>query len=113
MHPSYEIPPPIGYTPTQPPVPPPIGGAPINPGIPPIGGVEACPMIEHPTGPDVEEMVPSYPITPAVGYDGVHPATVIAPAMGSTPVSIIPQVAITPPIGGPSQHHGYLATDED
>jgi hypothetical protein len=142
MHPSYEIPPPIGYTPSQPGLPPPIGGAPRypiappmgttsmaqyvppvgvapmtelpnNPYKPPIGGVDACPLIEPPIGGEIGvTMIPSYPLTPAIGsYAGTHPMNLLTPSRGSTPSTIVAQTAIIPPVGGPSNHQGYLSTD--
>lgn len=114
MHPSYEIPPPIGYTPGNPPIPPPIGGVPSQTPLPPVGGVDACPMIEAPISAALEAVVPSYPLTPAIGsYAGINPGHPIAPPIGAaSPLSIVPQVPLTPQIGGPSQQHGYLATEE-
>ena len=101
MHPSYEIPPPIGYTPSQPGLP------------PPIGGVDACPLIEPPIGGEIGvTMIPSYPLTPAIGsYAGTHPMNLLTPSRGSTPSTIVAQTAIIPPVGGPSNHQGYLSTD--
>ncbi|MBE9028775.1 hypothetical protein IQ266_03250 [filamentous cyanobacterium LEGE 11480] len=126
MHPIYEIPPPIGYNPAPQGIAPPVGGVSGNQIVPPIGassvgnvsqapigGVDACARIEPPTGSEMDVMIPSYPITPAVTPMGQHPATVITPALGSSPASIVPQAPITPSIGGPQHHHGYLATDAD
>jgi hypothetical protein len=142
MHPSYKIQPPIGYTPSQPSLPPPIGGAPRypiappmgttgmaqyvppvgvapmtelpnNPYKPPVSGVDACPLIAPPVGGEIGvTMIPSYPLTPAIGsYAGTNPMNLLTPSRGSSPSTIVAQTAIIPPVGGPSNHQGYLSTD--
>jgi hypothetical protein len=58
-------------------------------------------------------MIPSYPLTPAIGsYAGTNPMNLLTPSRGSTPSTIVAQTAIIPPVGGPSQDHGYLSTKQ-
>jgi hypothetical protein len=123
--PRYPIAPPMGSTSMAQYVPP-VGVAPMtelpnNPykapvttgQLAPIGGVEACPLIAPPMGGEIGvTMIPSYPLTPAIGsYAGTNPMNLLTPSRGSTPSTIVAQTAIIPPVGGPSNHQGYLATD--
>jgi hypothetical protein len=123
--PRYPIAPPMGTNHMAQYVPP-VGVAPMmelpnNPYKPPMaigqsatmGGVNSCPLIAPPVGGEIGvTMIPSYPLTPAIGsYAGTNPMNLLTPSRGSSPSTIVAQTAIIPPVGGPSNHQGYLSTD--
>ncbi|MFM2431790.1 MAG: hypothetical protein RLZZ511_3003 [Cyanobacteriota bacterium] len=100
MHPSYQIPPPIGSTPVPVTQMPPLGG-PLNP-------------THHEVTASTDSMVPSYPLTPAIGsYAGTNPQNMLTPQIGAVPSNMVAQMPITPPINGPAPHQGYLNLPED